>query len=354
MVEHGRMWLSVWTRAVVHPAAQRSGGVWVGSAMVAAVVFGPTGMKPRDLTGMALHVPAVGLILGAIWLLVFLPIARDLVRADGARFLRSLPGPRISPILVGALALLALQGPWLALWVAGDGVRGLLVVLGHTAVMALLAAWRPPVFRPRTPSWRSPLSALAGVHIRALRRHAGDALLRGVGLAILAGGTAALFVRNNQLTGASAATVGISVVAAALVPAQVGPLLVLADSHRRSSWLRATLGISPSASVAALALVVALVHLVASTIALVTLALVASPDASSLALIALVGMASTVGTALVSTRSLLGTDESITSRIVSGAVGAAALTIVCLTALGVPGTLGVLATGALALATVRG
>ena len=347
------MWLSVWTRAVVHPAARRSGGVWVGSAMLAAVVFGPTGMQPRDLTGMALHVPAVGLVLGAIWLLVFLPIARDLVRADGARYLKSLPGPRVSPILVGALALLALQGPWLALWLAGEGARGALVVLVHTAVIALLAAWRPPVLRPRTPRWRSPLPALAGVHLRALRRRAGDALLRGLGLAILAGGTAALFVRNNALTGTSAATVGISVVAAALVPAQVGPLLVLADSHRRSAWLRATLGISPAASVAALALVVVFVHLVASTIALATLALVASPDAASLSLIALVGIAAAIGSALAVTRALLGTDDSITSRIVSGAVAAAALVIVSLTALGIAGSLAVLATGALALATVK-
>lgn len=347
------MWLSVWTRAVVAPAARRSGGVWVGSAMVAGIVFGPSGMQPRDLTGLALHVPAVGLVLGAIWLLVFLPIARDLVRADGARFLRSLPGPRFSPILVGALALLALQGPWLALWLAGAGARGAAVVVTHTAVMVLLAAWRPPAARPRSPAWRSPLGALAGVHLRALARRAGDALLRGLGLAILAGGTAALFVRNNALTGASAAAVGISVVAAALVPAQVGPLLVLADSHRSTSWLRATLGISPASSVVALALVVALVHLVASAIALGTLAVVASPEASSFALIALTGLAAAIGTALASTRTLLGTDESITSRIVSGAVAAGALVIVALSALGAPGALAVLATGALALATVR-
>ena len=347
------MWLNVWTRAVVHPAARRSAGVWVGSAMFAAVVFGPTGMQPRDLTGLALHAKAAGLVLATIWLLVFLPIARDLVRADGARYLRSLPGPRLSPLAVTALALVILQGPWLVLWLLGEGPRGLVLVLAHTTAMALLAAWRPPIFRPRTPAWHSSFTALAGVHLRALYRRAGDALLRGVGLAILAGGTAGLFVGNNHLAGASAATVGISVIAAALVPAQVGPLLVLADSHRRSAWLRATLGISPAASIASLALVVVLVHLVASTIALATLAVVASPDAATFGVLALTAFATSVGTALAETRALLGTDDSITSRIVSGAVTTAALTIVCLTALGVPGTLAVLATGALALTTVQ-
>lgn len=347
------MWLTVWTRAVVHPAARRSAGVWVGSAMVAAVVFGPTGMQPRDLTGLSLHVPAAGLVLATIWLLVFLPIARDLVRADGARYLRSLPGPRFSPIIVGGAALVLLQGPWLALWLIGEGPRGLVLVLAHTALMTLLAAWRPPVLRPRTPTWRSPLSALVGVHLRALRRRAGDALLRGAGLAILAGGMGGLFVGNNHLAGASAATVGISVVAAALVPAQVGPLLVLADSHRRSAWLRATLGLSPASSIAALSFVVILVHVLASLVAFVTLALVVSPEASTLGIVAVTAFATAVGTALASTRALLGTEDSITSRIVSGAVASAALTIVCLTALGMPGTLAVLASGALALATVK-
>lgn len=347
------MWLSVWTRAVVSPAARRSAGVWVGSAMVAAVVFGPTGMQPRDLTGLSLHVPAAGLVLATIWLLVFLPIARDLVRADGARYLRSLPGPRLSPILVGGSALVLLQGPWLALWLIGEGPRGLLLVLGHTALMTLLAAWRPPVLRPRTPTWRSSRSALVGVHLRALRRRAGDALLRGVGLAILAGGLGGLFVGNNRLAGASAATVGISAVAAALVPAQVGPLLVLADSHRRSAWLRATLGISPASSITALAFVVILVHVSASLVALATLVLVASPDPETTAIASLAAITTAVGTALVETRALLGTDDAITSRIVSGAVASAALTIVCLTALGVPGALAVLASGALALATVH-
>src|SRR5450432_372362 len=87
-------WLGVWTRAVIIPAARKASPVWIGCLMVGLVIFGPTGMEPRDLTQIALDVPVVGAILAVTWLLVFLPTAQVLVRQDAAIYLRSLPGDR--------------------------------------------------------------------------------------------------------------------------------------------------------------------------------------------------------------------------------------------------------------------
>lgn len=347
-------WLGVWTRAVIGPAARRAGGVWVGATILGAVIFGPTGMQPADLTGLALHAPAVGLVLAAIWLLVFLPIARILVRADAAAYLRALPGPRISAFLVGATALVVLQLPWLALWMIGAGVRGLAVFVALTLAMAALAAWRPPVRAPRAPTWHSSGAAFRGVHTRALRRRAGDALLRGTGLAILAGATAGLFIRNNHVDGASAAVLGTCVISVVLVPAQVGVLLVLLDSHRQSAWLASSLGVARTTRVTSLAFAILLVHVAATLLALASAAPFVGADPPTLALLALTALASSLGTALGETRALLGAEHlaSVASRTVSGAVIVAAVVVLSLGTLGVPGILAILASGALALASV--
>ena len=67
-------WLDVWTRAVIVPACRRAAAVWVGTALVAAVTFGPNAMMPSDLTGLALMSPTIGAVLGLTWLLVFVVI----------------------------------------------------------------------------------------------------------------------------------------------------------------------------------------------------------------------------------------------------------------------------------------
>ena len=106
-------------------------------------------------------------------------------------------------MLVAGAALVGLQLPWLALWLAGEGragspssrsttladrrARGVAAAGGARAVRR--AGERP---RPRS----------RGVYVRALRRRAGDALVRGAGLAVLAGVAGGLLVRNNQLAGA--------------------------------------------------------------------------------------------------------------------------------------------------------
>lgn len=347
-------WLHVWTRAVVGPASRRAAAVWVGAAILGAVVFGPTGMQPRDLTGLALHAPGVGVVLGVIWLLVYLPIARVIIRADAAAYLRSLPGPRRGALLVGGAAIVAFQLPWLLLWGIGDGGRGLALVLAWTAVIVILARWRPPLARPRVPHWSTTGQALRGVHLRALRRRAGDALLRGTGLAVLAGGAAGLFVRNNHVVGADAAVLGASVIAIVLVPAQVGVLLVLVESHRQSAWLASSLGIARSARVSALAFAIAIVHVAATLLAVIAAALVTGADPTTLGLLAGTSLVVALGSALGETRVLLGAEHasSIASRTVSGAVMVASVAVLCLGTLGLAGLLAILAAGALALATV--
>ncbi len=347
-------WLKVWIQAVIGPASRRAAAVWVGAAIVAAVIFGPTGMQAADLTGLALHAPAVGGVLAVIWLLVYLPIARVIVRADGAAYLRTLPGSERAALLIGALALLGLQLPWLALWTIGEGARGLALVGAWTLVIVALARWQPLPGKLRTPQWASAGPALRGVHLRALRRRAADALLRGAGLSVLAGAGAGLFVRNNGVTGDAAAVLGASVIAIVLVPAQVGVLLVLVESHRASAWLATSLGISRATRVASLAFAIAIVHVAATLLAVIAAGLVIGPDLVTLALLAGTSLVVALGSALGETRALLGAEHSISvaSRTVSGAVLVGSVAVLCLGTLGLAGLLAILASGALALATV--
>lgn len=395
------MFLAVWCRAVIVPAWRRAASVWVGAAIGGGIIFGPTGMHPRDLTRLALGVPAVGAILAITWLLVFVPAARVLVRADGARYLRSLPGPRGLPILVGALALLALQLPWLALWIAGDGLRGLALVVGLSAVIAALASWRPRVRPAAMPRWTRDRQALRGVYLRALRRRASDALIRGVGLAILAGLVSALVVRNNALSGRDAAVLGTAVITIVLIPGWAGTLLPLFDAHRQSGWLVNSLGMSPTARMTVLASVVAGVYVIGALIALAATGVAlgwlldsaasiastpaetggataaatagSSSVATTVAWIGAVAVATSIGMSLIATRAVLragaernARDENVARdgrddrdergaavRVVVGAIVASALAVLFLGSLGIAGAGAIVALGICALVTAR-
>ena len=116
-------WLEVWTRAVVVPAGRRAAAAWVGCGIVGAVLFGPTGIHPRDVTALARHHAGVAAVLAVTWVLVFVPTARVLVRGEGAAYLRALPGPVGAARALAAVALVGLQLPWLALWVIGEAPR---------------------------------------------------------------------------------------------------------------------------------------------------------------------------------------------------------------------------------------
>lgn len=349
-------WLAVWSRAVLVTAARRVAPAWIGCAIVGGLVFGPTALQPRDVTMLALAHAEIGAVLAVTWLLVFLPTARVLVRADDAAYLRALPRPAVPPGVLAVAALVGLQLPWLALWILGDGARGLAVVVASTIVIAALAAWRPPRGRLRVPAWRSGAGALTGVQLRGLGRRAGDALIRGTGLALLAGGAAGLFVRNNALDGAGAATLGASVIAVVSVPAAAGPLLAVLDAHRASGWLAATLGVAPSARMLALVVTLAALQLAIAALGVVAAALVARPDLATFASLGATSLAIALGTALVHARILVGSEAraDAPSRIVGGAIAVAAIAAVCLGLFGVAGVLAFGALGVLAIATVPG
>jgi hypothetical protein len=339
-------WITVWTRAVVVPAWRRAVAAWVGCAIVAAVLFGPTAMHPSDLTGLALHDPGAGIVLAATWLLVFVPTARMIVRPPVA-YLYSLPGDPRAARLVAALALVGLQLPWLVLWIIGEGALGAMVVLATAAVVAGLASVRPPQLRATFPAWRHSGAALRAIHLRALRRRAGDALVRGAGLAVLAGGAAGLLVRNNQLVGESAGVLAVSIIAIVLVPAQVGAAMVTLGVHRETAWLAAATGISRATRIAALVYALAAVHLAAAAIA-VAVAMVVSGVNPWLPVVAL---GTTLGTALGGARTMLASEDSLTvaARVVIGAIVVAAIAVVCLAVFGAAGAIAMVAIGASAL-----
>jgi hypothetical protein len=325
----------VWVRAVIGPALRRSAAVWIGSGIVAAVIFGPTAMQPHDLTSLALHDPGAGAVLAATWLLMFVPTARILVRADQATYLRSLPHGPTWPIAV--VALVALQLPWLVLWALGEGARGLGVVAVLTVPIALLAAWRPRRRRAAVPRWAGGRRALAAVYARGVVRKGGDALVRGVGLAILAGLAGAMLVRNNALVGIHAGVMASAVIAIVLVPAAAGALLPLADAHRSADPLAASLGVATRAP---LAIVVAGVYAIAGVVA-TTVAVSVTGNA----LIAPLVLATAIAIGLMIVPSLSGPPAKIIVR----AVVATAVAVVLLGWLGATGAALAVVTGFVAV-----
>ncbi len=352
---HELRWLGVWTRAVVVPAWRRALAAWIGCAIVAAVVFGPTAMHPADATGLALHNLGAGLVLGVTWLFVFLPTARVLVRAEPAAFLASLPGAPRRARLVTAAALIGLQLPWLVLWTLGEGPRGVAIVVANTAVIATLARWRPPRLGAKLPAWHRSGQALRAIHLRALGRRAGDALVRGVGLAVLAGAAAGLLVRNNQISaqisgqvsGETAGVLGASVIAIALVPAQIAPALVTLEAYRETAWLAQTLGIAPRTRIGALVTVIVFVHLTAAAIA----AAAAMAIAGVTPWLAILTLGVALGTSLGEARTLLASVDApaVAARVVIGAIVFAALAVVALATLDAAGAIAIIALGAGAL-----
>jgi len=348
---HELRWVVVWTRAVLGPASRRADAAWIGCAIVGSVIFGPTAMRPSDLTGLALHDLGVGLVLMAIWLLVFLPTARLIVRPAAAAYLTSLPGNPRTARGLSVVALIGLQLPWLALWIGGEGVRGGAIVLAITVVIVALARWQPTRRRARVPAWRGSPQALRAVHLRALRRRAGDALLRAAGLAVLAGLAGGLMVRNNHLTGQPAAVLAAQVIAVVLVPAQIGPALASLGAYRETAWIAQSFGIAPRARIGALAFAVAIVHGSAAMLAAGAALVVAGANPWLPGLALGVGL----GTALIETRTIVANaaSPSVAANVVVRAIVTAASAVLCLALLGAAGALAVLALGAFAVLAVE-
>jgi hypothetical protein len=224
-------------------------------------------------------------------------------------------------------------------------------VLATTVVVTGVAMWRPAPRRPRIPAWRRAFTALAAIHLRALRRRAGDALVRGAGIAVLAGIAAGLMVRNNQLEGASAGVLGASVIAIVVMPARLGTALVTLAAHRDSAWLAASSGMSRATRVAAIACALSVVHLAAAAIA-VAVAMVVTGGAPWLPVVAL---GTALGTALGESRVMLAHEASptVAVRVVVGAIAVTAIAVLCLATLGAVGALAMIAIGASALLLVK-
>jgi hypothetical protein len=359
-------WMRAWTRAVIVPAFRRATAVWLGAALAGSLLFGGNGIPPKVITGLALHVPIVAVALGATWLLLYVPTARILVRQDAASYLRSLPGPRALPLVTAIVALVALQMPWLVLWIAGEGGSGVAVVAAGTLPIIAIAALpaRPP--RARRARWKTLTGALAGVYARALRRRAGHALVRGAGLAVLAGCVGGLFANNNQLEGQAAATMAAAVIAIVLVPGWAGALLPLVEAHRTSAWLARTLGASERARIGVLAIAVGGVYVAGAAIAAIAAASVGEPTPW----LALVVVAA-AGTSLVATRMLVWAErpaeraaarglvsagrsaQRTATRVAIGAIVASAACVLALGLLGAAGAGAIVALGVLAIATVK-
>ncbi len=351
-------WARVWSRAVVEPAWRRSVGVWAGTFLVGGLVFGPTAMHPRDVTQLAWREPWFGALLATTWLLVFLPIGRIVVRGDAARFLRSLPAWRFVHVALVASSLVALQIPWLLLWVGGERAAGAAFVAIETCVIAALASIPAPRPRSAAPRWRTAGQALRGTLFRALPRRAGDAMLRGTGFAVLAGLAAGLFVRNNRLADDGAAVVAGCVLAVAMLPAQLGGVLALAEASRQSRWVARSAGLTSRTRALALA---AVLGAWTSALAIVgvacSFALTASSAAGTTARIGATALVIAISTSLALARVVIDREDhpQLPTRVVVASVVFAAVCIATLTLMRTPAAwLALPVTGGCMLATVRG
>jgi len=345
-------WLDVWIRAVIAPATRRALPVWIGAGITAGVIFGGTGMHPHDLTQLALHAPVVAGALAVTWLLLFVPTARLLVRDDATRYLRALPFAPWPPRLLAATAIIVLQLPWLALWLVGEHVLGLALAAAWTPFIAVVALWRGRVPRVGSATWGGPVRALLRVYLRALRRRASDALVRAVGLALLAGGAAGLFVRNNQLEATQASVLATAVIAVVLVPGWVGCLLPLVEAHRGSAWLAQSLGIAARTRVAVLALAIFVVYVGATVVAIAAAAIVIG-DGATAGWLAALAVPTAAALALLVSRGVGWAERSdaVAAKVVIGTIAASACAVLLLGWLGAGGVGALVAVGVLAMGT---
>ena len=334
-------------RAVIVPSARRALPVWFGAGIVGAVIFGGTGMHPRDLTQLTLHTPAVAVLLGVTWLLLYVPVARLLVRDDATRYLRSLPHRSPTAIVVGAL--LVFQLPWLALWGIGEHALGLALATAFTPIIAIVAVWRARPPRAATGRWTGAATGLIRIYTRAVIRRAGDALLRAIGLALLAGGAAGLFVRNNQLAPQAAGVLASAVIAVVLLPGWVAALLPLVEAHRASAWLAQSLGISERMRVAVLCWTIWKLYVGATLIAMGPAAILL---ADPLTIVAVAGTALGMATAVavLVTRLIVWAERSVVvaARVVLAAIVGSAIAVIFLGWLGSTGIAALVAIAALA------
>ncbi|MCE9577095.1 MAG: hypothetical protein K8W52_28365 [Deltaproteobacteria bacterium] len=228
-------WPGIWLRLVGAAAARRAVPVWAGVAIAAGVVFGGTGMQAHDATRIARGEPAAGAAMAAMWLVLTAPIGAAM-RTAAPGWLRALPGSRATPWIVIAAIALAVQWPWALLWIAGEGpIVGAIATTAAAIAMVVVGGIRWPM-RTRAPRWRTAVGALAGVHVRAIVRRRGAALVRALAWAMLAGAMAGMIAVSNDLDdGGLAATL---VAAALAVPLGLAGLVApVVESDLAARWI---------------------------------------------------------------------------------------------------------------------
>jgi hypothetical protein len=347
-------WAGAWARATWVPAGRRATPVWLGVATMAAVLFGPNGMRPHDLTLVMRDAPAVGAVIVAAWLLLIAPVGRSLFRSPGTAFLRSLPAPRGARWAIAGLGAIVAQLPWTILWGKGEGAVAAVIATAAAAGVTIVVGIVPgPAPRVRVPRWRRRWWAVAAVLTRGVIRTAGASLVRGIGLALLAGATAGAMVRINALTGDAAVSYAAGIDAVLLSIALAGSIAAVADADLRLDWFARANGLAV-ARAGAIAVVLGSIGAGLGAIAGLTAAALGDADATTTAAVA--GAAIAVGLGLGLTGARIATlsrrgDGVDGGRLVAAIGGVGFAAVAAIGALGAVGLVVIVAAGAAGAAT---
>lgn len=287
-----------WLGTLGRPVMLRAVPTWMGLAVVAGVTMQGNALGAGDLVELARASTRALLVMAAAWLLLSAAAVRAAFEAPGAAYLRALPGgPRLEPVAIAAVVAVA-HAPWAAMWLAGGGVGvGALAWAAMIVVSVVIAIGAGRFERaPRTPRWRSALTALIGVHVRTMSRRRRAVLLAGAGLAAVGGVLGGLLIGHGELDGEVAA-IAIAVAAAIAVPAALAaPTTAAARSDRELAWLVAASGREAGLRRLALATVLAVTGLAAGVIVAATALAIATPPMATT--MAVLGAAAAVGLAL--------------------------------------------------------
>jgi hypothetical protein len=267
---------------------RRATPLYGGMLLVSAVLFGGNGLHASYVVEGAYHHPVFRAGLWCLWLVITTPIARVAFDAPGTLLLRSLPVARRRLVLAHAVLLLAMEAPWVALWLAGGGwLLGVTVAIGAVAAHALILApprrramraaaalfavallaplapivlllvalpiaplalvevWARAPERTRRKSGgrfrrvsRAPVVALTVAWLTSLGRGERTALVRAA-LGVLLGAAAAAFgARNNDVVAiASQARISLAVAAGTLAFATASVAAAALRGERRDRWV---------------------------------------------------------------------------------------------------------------------
>ena len=231
-------------------AMRRALPTYLGLFVLAVIFFAGYGVRSSDVVALAQGSPPTRIALLAAWLLLALPGARALIAAPSAFLIRTWPIPRAHLLGVTTAMLVLVELPWLLLWFKGGGAltgtaATVLALGGHGLLLArprgaaetaaallwllavailsrpalallasapalVLAVRRAFIAAPerngvrRAGRWvragRSPVIAMAQMHLATIARAQRPALLRTIwftgGGALLAG----LATVNNEIT----------------------------------------------------------------------------------------------------------------------------------------------------------